>query len=401
MSTASRSIPAEHLGALLRGESPPDELARYDELDLTSSDSPDLRFADADQLAPLFRHPALRRVRRLRMAEGAGDSDTLPQLLSWLEPGCLEAVQFRSTEAYSSATDGETLAALVASPAAQNLRELALDYTNVSGVDALTGSSLRSLERVRFIGSLGAEEYRALAKPAPALRSLKQLVLTVDSLEPALARRIAASPDLAALEVLELPFVQGGGFDWSGEYDEPEFAARFPGVLAALQAMPGLKVIRLTTPYYPLDSGVSLAAQLATLEALTGGCPVELADGLFAPELLEVARARGVYELVWDLDDSVTPPPPAVWVERLHQSGASAALGALGPPPSTLDRQELDDLAAALTGRGELTLEEVDVDGLLERWGARALEAMLRARGVAEDARASIRVLELEEDLDE
>jgi len=390
-----RSIPASVLTAILHGEEPPGDVGGYNHLDLTwLLREPAFLEAGVRALEPLIAHPALHGVRHLSMSEAAAAEDTLAVVLSWLAPGCLETVYLRPIEAYSSATDGDTFPALAASPAAVNLRAITLEYTYISGLAALAASPLRSLEALHLTGAIQERDFLALAGPAPAFRSLTHLTLTPDNLTPEVAARLAASPDLAGVEVLELPFVQGVGFDWSGEYHTEGFAARFPGALAALQQLPGLKSIRLTMPYETIDwCGAGLATQIAALESLTDACQVTIAEGLFADEVIWVAAATSGSSLEWDLFEDVEVPPAAVWVEALHRRGGARALGVEGPPPSELDADELDELAALLKGSDEVDEEDIFLAELVERWGEPALVALLRQRGVTGDAPTRLRAM--------
>lgn len=207
-----------------------------------------------------------------------------------------------------------------------------MQYDYIGGLAALATSPLRSLEALHLTGAIHEQQHLALGGEAPAFRSLKRLTLTPDNLTPEAARRIAASPSLAAL-----------------------------------QALPSLKLIRLTMPYQPIE-GVGIAVQLAALAALGDGAPVSIAEGLFAEEVMMVALAGGSYDLEWDLPGDFDLPPAAVWAEALHQKGA-----------------------AHLKGDDSVLLEDVDLSGLVDRWGAAKVEAFLRERGAEADVGALLR----------
>lgn len=239
------NIPRSMLSALLDGQADPASLSRYDALDLASTEAPDLRWASLERLRPIL--DAFPSLRHLEMAENA--RDFLEDVLAGLTPGCLRSVRFVSTEAYTSSTDAETFRLLAESPAARELREISVIYSNVEALAVLCGSPLRQLERLELIGYAPAQELAALAGPAPALRSLRSLSLSPDELTPEIAAGIAANPDLAGLAELELPLISGGGFDWGADYRGQRFARAFDGSLEALGRLPGLRTLRVSCPY--------------------------------------------------------------------------------------------------------------------------------------------------------
>lgn len=366
------------MAALLAGE-PAEVPEGCDALDLASFDAPDLRFAKPARLAPLFARPAVRRVAHLSMAEGACKS--LEAVLGWLEPGCLRSLTLTTTEAEGTATDEHTLPLIAASPATRSLRSLCLRRTSVHDLQALTTSALRSLESLELVGWVTSSSTSALSRPAPALRRLKRLVLTPDALYSGIARNMAASPDLAALEHVELPFLPSGYY-WGGVYDEYEFEQNFPDALEALKALPALKTLTLSNPFgASLDNPVlPFDMQRRIIERLGGALPVTAAPGLLYDEFYELIGRDDPYFMEWGLHffGEHHEAPPLGWVESLFRSGAAAAMGFSQAPPSQRD-DKLAEVVAELERVGCMPTQEADVSWV-ERWGEATLLAVLAER---------------------
>lgn len=338
-------------------------LARY-------GGTPDLRFAGPEALAPLLAHPGLQTIRHLTLAEGAPDA--IGYVLSRLAPGTLESLSICTTEAYTSALGRDTLGTIAHHPAARALKTLRVEYTWIVGVAELVSGPLRGLEALSLVGGVDAESLQALRGPAPALRSLKHLTLSPADLTVALARELAASPDLARLQTLSLPFVQGAGFDWSPSYTTPERVEQIPRAVRALQALPSLEAVRLTAPH---DDFLEVSRQLVfgLLDQLAGGMTVEISDRLLGRWRDALCSWRGARLETLFYDLGVTcEQPPAWWLEGVYRRGLASAMGISAPSPAA----DLDEAAATLRRQGFTT----ERDGLEERWGEDTLPALLSER---------------------
>ncbi|MEL6348329.1 MAG: hypothetical protein AAFV53_34785 [Myxococcota bacterium] len=355
-------------------------------LNLACHDDPDFRFAAPDRLEPLFAHPGLKTIQHLEMAEGA--SRSLGFVLSNLEPDTLQTLTIRTTEAYTSAVNSGTFAALIAHPAARSLRLIRVEYSWIHGVADLVRAPLQNLETLALIGGIDKESLEALAGPAPALRSLNHLTLSPDGLTEALAKRIAASPDLAAVKTLTLPFVQGTGFDWTPNYQADHIIEQLPAALQALQALPGLEEMRLTTPY---DDFLEVSEKIgfALFNQLRGGMRIEISDELFK-EVTEAVRTwrDGRLEFLWavpGINDQL-PTPAWWWIEGLYRNGLAEAMRFDAPAPSTVDAEAFGALIQTLQRQGFIWLgdeneeESLSLYSLEEQYGVEGLCTVLSER---------------------
>ena len=216
-----------------------------DILDLADYDSPDLRFADPEELEPLFAHPEISGIRHLIVAEGAEYS------LAWIleRLTTLDTLHLRVTEAYSNVIDKDSFRHIASSPATSHLTSIYLENTEIFGLSHLATSPLRRLKSLNLTGCLHPDSITALIQPAPAFYSLQELHLTPDSLTQEQAYQIGEARNFAQVEALNIPFVMGSGFDWSPHYQNAHLVQNIPLVVEGLQRLPQLKKLRLTSPY--------------------------------------------------------------------------------------------------------------------------------------------------------
>ncbi len=346
-------------------------LARY-------GGDPDLRFAEPKDLEPLFTHPGLRAVRHLEMAEGA--ADTLEYVLSQLAPGTLESLSIHTTEAYTTAISSDTLGIIANHAATQALKVLRAEYSWISGVAGFVGGALRGLETLSLLGGIDADSLRALSGSAPVLRTVKHLTLSPSELTASLTQRMVTSPDLAQVQTLTLPFVQGSGFDWTPSYDDDGRIVQIPAAIHTLQALPALKRLRLTAPY---EDCLEVSPQLVfgLLDQLSGGMLIEIAGELLGrwEEVIRTWRGDALDNLFYDLGVRCEQPP-AWWLEGLFRRGLAAAMCVDASSPVEAESAQLDAIAATLRRQGVTTDADTPPHELQERWGDENLAAILSER---------------------
>lgn len=115
--------------------------------------------------------------------------------------------------------------------------------------------------------------------------------------------------------------------DWARDYDEELRANGYATPARAAEALAGFVEDR-TAPVLDIACGTGLSGEALKAAGFT------TVDGLdFTPEMLEVARAKGVYRKLIEGDAADPPVEPGAYANAV-------AVGALSPghaPPETLD----------------------------------------------------------------